>query len=261
MGNLNGIELFLIDMDGTICLGDTVIDGAFEFVSKIKKTGRNYIYLTNNSSLAGKDYVKKLRALGFPCADDEIFTSGMATALYLNEKHAGERVFLVGTKAFEEELAGYGIDVSYDGASGVVCGFDRELTYEKLEKAVRLLRRGAKFIAANPDFVCPMPDDDVLPDCGSICALLTAACGVEPIYIGKPNRNLVDIISRDAGVPVKKIATIGDRLYTDMMLAKNSGCVSILVMSGETTKEMLGASPYKPDFVFPSVKELEKLII
>jgi NagD protein len=96
----------------------------------------------------------------------------------------------------------------------VVVGFDRELTYEKLEKAVHFLRRGADFIAANPDKVCPMPQDEVLPDCGSICALLAASTGKEPFYIGKPNRSMVDIISEQTRVPHKNIATVGDRLYT-----------------------------------------------
>ena len=189
--DLLGARLFLLDMDGTLYLGDDVFPGAVDFIHTLADTGRQYIYLTNNSSRAGTDYITRLRRLGFPCEAENVFTSGMATALYLNQHYAGKPVYLVGTQAFRRELLSYGIPLVEEGAEIVVAGFDTELVYEKLDKAVHFLRRGAAFIAANPDWVCPMPAGEVLPDCGSICALLTAASGVKPTYIGKPNRNMV----------------------------------------------------------------------
>jgi HAD superfamily hydrolase (TIGR01450 family) len=259
MNKLNDSKLFLLDMDGTLYLGGNVIDGAPGFVEKLRDTGRQYVYLTNNSSRAGRDYVKRLNGLGFPCIPGDVFTSGMATAIYLNEKHPGKTVHLIGTDAFRAELLSYGVKL--DGTpEAVVCGFDTELRYEKLEKAVHYLRRGADFIASNPDLVCPMPDDEALPDCGSICSLLTAATGREPLYIGKPNRSMVDAISKSRGIPPDEIAVVGDRLYTDVLLAQNSGCVSVCVLSGETKPEALDASPTKPDYVFPSVKELAAIL-
>ena len=113
-----------------------------------------------------------------------------------------------------------------------------------------------KIIAANPDWVCPMPEDEVLPDCGSICALLTASSGVKPTYIGKPNRNMIDVISKQTGIPNDKICAVGDRLYTDIAVAQNAGSVSVLVLSGETTPEMARAAERQPDYTLPSVKEL-----
>lgn len=259
-GRLKLCKLFLLDMDGTLYLGDEVYDGAVEFIETLEKTGRDYIYLTNNSSRAGIDYVNRLRALGFPCEMKNVFTSGMATALYLNEKHPGEPVCLVGTRAFRAELESYGVNVTEGEASVVCAGFDTELDYEKLNRAVRFLRRGAPFIAANPDWVCPMPEDEVLPDCGSICALLTAASGARPEYIGKPNRSMVDIISHKTGVPNGRICCVGDRLYTDVAVAVNAGAVSVLVMSGETTPEILAASETRPDHVFSGVAELAGIL-
>lgn len=147
-----------------------------------------------------------------------------------------------------------------DAVDVVVQGFDTELHYEKLDRACHFLRRGARFLAANPDWVCPMPHDEVLPDCGSICALLTASSGVEPTYIGKPNRNMIDVISKMTGIPNEKICAVGDRLYTDIAVAQNAGAVSVLVLSGETDSEMLAAAPRKPDFVLPSVKELHDIL-
>lgn len=260
LDKLTNSRLFLLDMDGTLYLGDNVYPGAVELIRTLENTGRQYIYLTNNSSRAGADYVNRLRRLGFPCEMENIFTSGMATAMYLQKNHPGESVFLVGNSAFRSELESYGITFSEDDAQVVVVGFDTELDYHKLDRAVHFLRKGVPFIAANPDFVCPMPENEVMPDCGSICALLTASTGREPMYIGKPNRNMVDIISDKTGIPNDKICCVGDRLYTDIAVAANAGAVSVLVLSGETDEELLVKSKIKPSYILPSVKELEELL-
>ncbi|MBQ6403040.1 MAG: HAD-IIA family hydrolase [Oscillospiraceae bacterium] len=261
-------RLFLLDMDGTLYLGDDVFDGAVDFIHSISETGRNYIYLTNNSSRAGVDYITRLRKLGFPCEAENVFTSGMATGEYLNQNYPGAKVYLAGTKAFYRELQSYGIDLvndenghtDVDTVDVVVQGFDTELVYEKLDLACHFLRRGAKFIAANPDWVCPMPADEVLPDCGSICALLTAASGVKPEYIGKPNRNMIDVVSKMTGVPNENICAVGDRLYTDIAVAKNAGSVSVCVLSGESSEQDIAESEVKPDYVLQNVAEIAKIL-
>ena len=265
---LRGCELFLFDMDGTLYLGDEVFEGARELMFDFPRMGKKYIYLTNNSSRAGTDYITRLLKLGFPCEKENVFTSGMATGMYLNQNYPGAKVYLAGTKAFYNELVSYGIDLvnddeghtEADTVDVMVQGFDTQLVYEKLDKACHFLRRGAKFIAANPDWVCPMPNDEVLPDCGSICALLTASSGVKPEYIGKPNRNMVDVISKMTGIPNEKICCVGDRLYTDIAVAQNAGAVSVLVLSGETTVEMVNEAERKPDYVLADVAELHRII-
>lgn len=243
-------------MDGTLYLGDEVFDGAAEFIKTLTELEKKYVYLTNNSSRSGIDYVERLNRLGFPCGKENIFSSGMATAMYINERFPKKRVYPVGTERFITELQSYGVDISEDDPNIVVVGFDTELTYEKLNKAVHFIRYGAKFIAANPDYVCPMPKGEVMPDCGSICALLTASTGVKPIYIGKPERRMIDILSEKTGIPNEKIAMVGDRLYTDIAAGINAGAVTVCVMSGETTEAMLESSDIKPDYVFSSVAEL-----
>ena len=261
-------RLFLLDMDGTLYLGDDVFPGAVDFIHSISETGRSYIYLTNNSSRAGVDYITRLRKLGFPCEAENVFTSGMATGEFLNQNYPGAKVYLAGTKAFYRELQSYGIDLVNDenghtdvmDVDVVVQGFDTELVYEKLDLACHFLRRGAVFIAANPDWVCPMPADEVLPDCGSICALLTASSGVKPTFIGKPNRNMIDVISEMTGIPNEKICAVGDRLYTDIAVAQNAGSVSVLVLSGETDQSMVDAAERKPDYVLRNVHELHLLL-
>lgn len=256
MDKLQACDLFLLDMDGTLYLGDDVFEGASEFIKTLSEQGKRYIYLTNNSSRSGIDYVERLNSLGFPCEKENVFTSGMATAMYLNEKFPKNRVYPVGTERFITELKSYGVDISENDPNVVAVGFDTELTYEKLDKAVHFIRHGAKFIAANPDYVCPMPKGEVMPDCGSICALLTASTGVKPIYIGKPERRMIDILSEKTGIPNEKTAMVGDRLYTDIAAGINAGAVTVCVMSGETTEEMLKSSDIKPDYVFSSVAEL-----
>ena len=265
---LQNAELFLFDMDGTLYLGDNVYDGAIDLMEDLPRLGRKYIYLTNNSSRAGTDYITRLQRLGFPCLPENVFTSGMATGMFLNQNYPGASVYLAGTKAFYRELVSYGINLVNDENGHtdaetvdiVVQGFDTELVYEKLDKACHFLRRGSVFIAANPDWVCPMPADEVLPDCGSICALLTASSGVKPNYIGKPNRNMVDVISKMTGIPNEKICCVGDRLYTDIAVAQNAGAVSVLVLSGETDTAMVEAAERKPDYVLADVAELHRLL-
>jgi len=258
---LKECKLFLLDMDGTLYLGDEVFNGAIDFIHTLADTGRNYIYLTNNSSRAGVDYVTRLRKLGFPCEMENVFTSGMATGLYLNDNYKDKKIYPVGTRAFMRELKSYGVEFSSDEADVVCVGFDTELYYEKLDKAVHFLRKGAPFIAANPDWVCPMPADEVLPDCGSICALLTAATGVKPTYIGKPDRNMVDIISKQTGIPNEQICCVGDRLYTDIAVAQNAGAVSVCVLSGETSMDMIDEAERKPDYILKDVDELAHILI
>ena len=229
---LKNCELFLFDMDGTLYLGDEVYEGARELMFDFPRMGKRYIYLTNNSSRAGEDYIHRLRRLGFPCERENVFTSGMATGMYLNQHHPGASVYIAGTKAFHRELLSYGIKLvndelghtQADRVDVVVQGFDTELVYEKLERACHFLRRGAVFIAANPDWVCPMPADEVLPDCN------------------------------------EKICCVGDRLYTDIAVAQNAGAVSVLVLSGETSPEMAAAAERQPDYILPSVRELHEII-
>ena len=254
-------KLYLLDMDGTLYLGDNVFPGAVEFIRTLERTGRRYIYLTNNSSRAGIDYVNRLSKLGFPCTADNIFSSGMAMGLYLNQVYPGKPVCLVGNSALRWELESYGIVIDEEHAEVVVAGFDTELDYHKLDRAVHFLRKGTPFLACNPDWVCPMPAGEVLPDCGSICALLTAASGVKPFYLGKPNRSIVDILAEKTGIPQSQICCVGDRLYTDIAVGVNAGTVTALVLSGETTADMIPSDPVQPDYVFADVAELAEALV
>ncbi len=253
---LSNVELFVLDMDGTIYLGDDPIDGAVAFCNKILSSGRKLMYFTNNASRNPNDYVKRLCGMGFPCTRENIVTSGDVTIAYLNRHHAGKSVYLVGTPALEQSFRDSGISLS-DDADIVVVSFDLTLTYEKLEHACALIRKGAKFYSTHPDINCPTADG-YIPDSGAICGAITLSTGVTPRYFGKPYGETVEMIEALSGVGRDRAVMVGDRLYTDIALGKKNGMLSVLVMSGETTEEMRknAAEDEQADLLFASVAEI-----
>ena len=253
--DLSGIQHFLIDMDGTLYLGGRSIDGAAEFIRFLEESGRGYLFFTNNCSVDAGYYVEKLGRMGIVTTADRILTSGEATARYLEAQTDYGRVYVVGTPSLEKELGGAGFEVTETKPDVVVVGFDTTLTYAKLETACRLLREGVPYIATNPDRVCPT-ETGYIPDCGSIVALLEAATGRRPRFIGKPNPEMARMGMDKLGAGPETTAMVGDRLYTDMQMAYDAGMASILVLSGETGREALDGVARRSDFVFESVREL-----
>lgn len=254
---LSETKLFVLDMDGTIYLGKNPIDGAIDFCERIIKSGRKLMYFTNNASRNPEDYVKKLNSLGFPCEREMIVTSGDVTIAYLKKYYPGKPVYLVGTPALEESFRSAGIELSED-SDIVVVSFDLTLTYDKLEKACTLIRNGAKFFSTHPDINCPT-EYGYIPDSGAICGTVTLSTGVEPRYFGKPYAETVEMIETISGIDRAHAVMVGDRLYTDIALGKKNGMLSMLVMSGETTSEMVekATEAEKPDLIFDSVACVE----
>ena len=234
MERLKNIELFVLDMDGTIYLGKIVLPCAREFVSHIKNSGKKIMYFTNNASNDHKIYIDRLTNMGFDADESEIFSAADVTAMYLCKNHPDAKVYVVGTPALENTFLKYGINLT-DGTEGdiVVTSFDTTLTYDKLVKACDLIRNGAIYYCTHPDFNCPT-ENGFIPDSGAIAALVTASTGVTPRYFGKPYRETADMIAQKSEKPFSKIAVVGDRLYTDIALGKKHGILSVLVLSGET---------------------------
>lgn len=250
---LASLRCFLLDMDGTIYLGDAPIDGAVEFLEYLAESGRKRLFFTNNCSVDAAQYEQKLAGMGIPAVRGDILTSGEATVRYLAAETPYRRVFVLGTPSFEAELEAGGLELVDHEPDVVVLAFDRTLTYAKLEKACTFLRNGAPYIATNPDKVCPTATG-YIPDCGSMAALLFESTGRMPKYIGKPNPEMVAMGLQKLGGTPRETAMVGDRLYTDMQMACDSGITSILVLSGETKEPDLARAVQKPDFVFASVK-------
>jgi len=249
------LQCFLLDMDGTLYLGPDPIDGAAAFVRFLQESGRRHLFFTNNPTRDAAQYSRKLAGMGIAAAPGDVLTSGEATARYLTTETAYRNVYVVGAPSFEAELRQAGLAVADEDPDAVVLAFDKTLTYAKLEKAALFLREGLPYIATNPDKVCPT-EYGCIPDCGATAALLEAATGRTPKYIGKPNPEMVRMALDKLGAAPEATAMVGDRLYTDMEMAYRSGITSILVLSGETKREDLEQADRRPDFVFESVREL-----
>jgi phosphoglycolate/pyridoxal phosphate phosphatase family enzyme len=256
--NLGDIGCFLLDMDGTIYLGRQLLPGADRFLAILGELGREYFFLTNNSSRDKLAYVEKLESMGIAVAPERVVTSGEATALYLQKAKPGAKLFLLGTEALARELVSHGFSLvtKKENPDYVVLGFDTTLTYQKLWDACDLIRDGVEFIATHPDFNCPLEGGKYMPDAGAMAAFIQASTGRTPKVIGKPHREIVDAVLSRTQVPRERTAMVGDRLYTDIALAQDAGLTGILVLSGESGPRDLAESPYRPDYVFPSVAEL-----
>jgi HAD superfamily hydrolase (TIGR01457 family) len=253
------LRCFLLDMDGTIYLGPNPIGGALEFLRFLRESGRRRLFLTNNPTADAAQYSRKLRKIGIDAEPEDILTSGEATARYLVSETPYRRVFVVGMPSFEAELTRAGLTLVDEDPDAVILAFDKTLTYAKLEKACLFLRAGAPYLATNPDKVCPT-EYGYIPDCGATAALIAAATGRVPKFIGKPNPAMVRMGLQKLGAVPETTAMVGDRLYTDMQMAYDSGITAILVLSGESTPEDAARAERKPDYVFASVRELHQAL-
>ena len=261
MRKIKDIKLFLFDMDGTLYLGDQLYDFTIELLDTIKKTGGRYMFMTNNSSKSVADYIKKLDKLGIKADYEDFITSSQATGYYLNKHYRGKTLYVCGTESLKEELRRGGFEVSEDigKIDVIVMGFDTELTFKKLHDVSYLLltRENIPYIATNPDYVCPTEFGSV-PDCGSVCDMLYNVSKRRPIFIGKPSKLMPELAMEKTGYKKEETAVIGDRIYTDIKSGLNAEVTTILVMSGETTYEILEASKDKPEYVLESAREILK---
>lgn len=266
MQDLKSIRLFMLDMDGTIYNEDTLISGASDFFSLLNMQGKQYVFMTNNSSKGKVSYVEKLNRLGILATEKNIASSVNATVMYLKGRKPQAKLYLVGTESFKKELLDEGFEIvslDYRGSDidYVLLGFDTELNYEKVRGACYYVSRDYPYIATNCDLKCPVLDKKFIPDCGAIAKMIEIATGRMPQFLGKPERTMVDAVSVQWNIPINKIACVGDRLYTDIAVGINAGATSICVMTGEATEEEIGSSEFKPDYCFDSIKELYEALL
>ncbi len=252
--------LYVFDMDGTIYLGENVFPFARDFIHALRKSGRRVLFFTNNASHDTAFYLDRLTRMGFGATEDEILSSGDVTTAFLNTHRKGKSVYLLGTPELHAAFAEQGVlSVTEEAAHAdiVVSSFDTTLTYEKLCTACRLIRGGAEYLSTHPDFNCPT-EEGPIPDSGAIAAFITASTGVAPRYFGKPYRDTLDMLCEVTKTKKEDMCIFGDRLYTDIALGKRYGVTSVLVMTGETTEDMLSACEEndRPDFVYPSLAEV-----
>lgn len=257
---LEEIECFVLDMDGTINLGDSVIDGALEFVELLFEAGKACYFFTNNSSRSPQTYVERLRGLGFSrVTRREVMTSGDVMIHLLKEKKENPRVFLSGSPSLERQFLESGIELLEPGcrkADFAVLGFDTTFNYEKADTLCALVAAGVPFLATNIDRVCPLEGGAFMPDCGSMAAMIEHATGIAPEFVGKPFAPTVKYILSQTKTAPERTALVGDRLYTDILTAVNGGIVGIAVLSGEIGWEDIDAWEHLPDYVLGSVRDI-----
>lgn len=253
------INLFLFDMDGTLYLGDRLYDFTLELLETIRASGRRYLFMTNNSSKSVDDYIKKLDKLGIAATREDFITSSQATAYYLKQRYPNHRLYVCGTQSLKKELMmeGFAVTEHLEDVDCIVMGFDTELTFKKLEDVSKLLltRGDIPYIATNPDYVCPTEFGSV-PDCGSVCDMIYNATGKRPVVIGKPSPLMPQLAMERYGYTKEETAVVGDRIYTDIKSGLNAGITGILVLSGETTEEILEKSEEKPHLVLQDASSL-----
>ncbi len=257
MGGLKDVKLFLLDMDGTIYLDNSLFDGVLDFLQYVKNIGGRYMFLTNNSSKSVDKYVEKLASLGINSTSDDFFTSVDATVIYLKNR-SYNKIYALGTESFKSQLRQNGLtitDVIEEGIDCLCMGFDTELTFKKLEDACILLGKDIDYIATNPDVVCPTWYGFV-PDCGSVSEMIYNATKKRPLFIGKPQPEMVLYAMEKTGFKPDETAIIGDRLYTDIACGVNAGINSIFVLSGEGTMEDVEKGGTKPDYIYKDIKAL-----
>lgn len=255
-------KLFLLDMDGTLYLGNRVFDHCLDFLQAIRSQGGRYLYLTNNSSKSVDKYVEKMERLHIPAAPEDFFTSTDAACAYLREHYHGRKIYALGTASFRQQLQGAGFPVTdrlEDDVDCLLMGFDTELTFQKLEDACILLGRGVEYLATNPDWVCPT-EYGYVPDCGSISQILCNATGRKPFFIGKPEPAIARLAMEKMGCLPADTVLIGDRIYTDIACGVNAGIDTVLVFSGETTRQDWAKSEVKPTFTCQDIGEIYQML-
>jgi arabinose operon protein AraL len=250
---------FIFDLDGTVYLGDRLIDGAAEAIKILRDRGDKVVFLSNKPIATRKSYSEKLTKMGIPTDIEDILNSSLITARYLKKVlKAEESVYVIGERPIHEELEEHGIPLTSNPLEGnyVVLSWDRELTYEKLNHAFQACCRGAVVIASNPDRTCPLEDGQI-PDTGSLIGALEGATG-KPIdlVVGKPSPIMAEAAIQHLRLDYAQCYMVGDRLETDIKMGNETGMNSVLVLTGITQKEMLAVSPYKPHFILNSIQEI-----
>lgn len=254
------IKCFILDMDGTIYLGNELFPFTKDFLKKVEETGRKYYFFTNNSSKSQQAYIEKLDKLGILIQKEQMMISSHVIIKYLKEHYDGKSIYVVGTPSLVQEFESFDMNLTEEDPDIVVLGFDTTLTYEKLSKACHYIRNGCIYFGINPDWNCPMEGGKFIPDCGSMAKLIEASTGRFPEFFGKPSKHTLDYIIKETGYAAEEIAIVGDRLYTDIAVADKSKVTSVLALSGESTREDVVTSDVKPDVILEDLSEITKML-
>ena len=253
---MDDIKNYLMDMDGVILRGTTLIPGAAEFVEHLRAQDLPFLILTNNSLYTPRDLHVRLSYMGLHVQPEAIFTSALATAQFLHDQRPGGRAYAIGESGLTTALHDIGYVLTDQEPEYVVLGETTAYSFERITRAIRFVTAGARFIATNPDAMGP-GEGGIVPATGSVAALISAATGVKPYFVGKPNPLMMRTALRTLNAHSENSVMIGDRLDTDIIAGTESGLRTILVLTGVTTREEVERYPYRPTWVRESIAEVE----
>jgi len=246
----------LIDMDGVLVSGRTIIPGADQFLERLKARGAKYLVLTNNPLYTPGDLAHRLQTTGLDIPAERLFTSAMATARFLQAQKPNGVAFVIGESGLTEAIHSVGYVITDDHPDYVVLGETYSYNLAQITKAIRLIAEGAHFIATNPDPSGPS-EKGLVPACGAMAALIERASGTSPFFVGKPNPLMMRTAINYLGVHSEDTVMIGDRMDTDIVAGVESGMETVLVLSGVTRREEVSRYPYQPTRIVESVAEIE----
>ena len=251
-------DAYILDLDGTVYLGDALLPGASETIRQLRALGRRTLFLSNNPTRTRHAYAERLTALGLPTPAADIVNSSSVMVGFLQRRLPNARLFVVGETSLQEELVAGGFTLTNDAAQvdAVIASFDRTFDYRKLQIAFDAIRAGARFFATNADRYCPVPGGGQ-PDAAAMIAAIEASTGI-PVeaVVGKPSRYMAEAILALVDLPPHRCLMTGDRLETDVLLGLDHGMDAALVLTGATNPADLAASPIIPTYVFHTLADL-----
>ncbi len=253
---MDGIKNYLSDMDGVIVRGSTLIPGAAEFVHKLLAQEIPFLILTNNSRFIPRDLQVRLRYMGLNVPAEAIFTSALATAQFLHDQHPNGRAYVIGESGLTTALHDIGYIITEQDPEYVVLGETTTYSFQAITHAIRFVMDGARLIATNSDVMGP-GEGGIVPATGAVAALISAATGVKPYFIGKPNPLMMRTALRKLNAHSEDSVMIGDRMDTDIIAGIESGLRTVLVLTGVTSHEQVERFPYRPTWIRESIAEVE----
>jgi NagD protein len=249
------IHSWLMDMDGVLVSEEHAIPGADEFLTRLRERGTPFLVLTNNSIYTRRDLAARLRTSGLNVPEEAIWTSALATAHFLEQQRPGGSAFVIGEAGLTTALHSAGYTLTEREPDYVVIGETRTYSFERITRAIRLIKAGARFIATNPDATGPSPEGD-LPATGAVAALISRATGVDPYFVGKPNPLMMRSALNAIDAHSETTAMIGDRMDTDIVAGLEAGLETILVLTGVTRRSEVERYSYQPSQIVDSVADL-----
>jgi NagD protein len=249
------IHSWLMDMDGVLVSEEHALPGAPEFIEYLRRTETPFLVLTNNSIYTRRDLAARLHAGGLEVPEESIWTSALATARFLEDQRPGGTAFVIGEAGLTTALHSSGYTMTDRDPEYVVLGETRTYSFERITRAIRLISRGARFIATNPDPTGPSADG-LLPATGAVAALISRATGVDPYYVGKPNPLMMRSALNAIDAHSESTAMIGDRMDTDVVAGLEAGLHTILVLSGVTTRDEVERFPFRPSRILDGIADL-----